>query len=61
MDKDLHPLIEVADVEELAELQELEDETNKAPSASPLLSFGCVRGLLKSYEGIPSPMALLDA
>ena len=65
MRRDFSELEEVVDLEELGEMQMLEDQSNAAPSASPLLSFSCIRNLMTSYsmrtrsDGNPGRYALL--
>lgn len=54
---------EAADVEELEpleELAELETGVNSLPAESPLLSESGPRCVVRSYDAIPEPLALLD-
>ncbi len=51
---------EIEELEPLDDLAELETGINAKPSDSPLLAKPATRSVIRSYEQIPEPLAILD-
>jgi len=51
---------EIEELEPLDDLAELETGINAKPSDSPLLAKAATRSVIRSYEQIPEPLAILD-
>jgi len=51
---------EIEELEPLDELAEIESGINAKPSDSPLLARSATRSVIRSYEQIPEPLAILD-
>jgi hypothetical protein len=51
---------EIEELEPLDELAEIETGINSMPSESPLLARSATRAVIRSYEQIPEPLAILD-
>jgi hypothetical protein len=51
---------EVEELEPLDELADIESGINARPSDSPLLARSATRSVIRSYEQIPEPLAILD-